>query len=652
MQVVGRAIRFPRCKSTAGMAMVAALLACQGPVDAVEADAAIDQPVAAAVTATTPELWSLQPLERSEPPAVQRADWPANSIDRFILAGLEQEGFEPAPDLARAKLIRRLYFDLVGLPPSPAEVQAFVTDSAPDATERLIDRLLASHHYGERWGRYWLDRVRFAETNGYERDAVKENAWRYRDWVIRAFNDDLPYDRFVLEQLAGDELPDASEETLVATGFLRVGTFDDEPNDPLQYQYEQLDDLVHATGTAFLAMTIKCARCHDHKFDPILQSDYYAVLNFFRGGRASEGPVLGFTDAGREAPVVKLLKGGDPRQEGEIVPAGFPSMVPALARAVEPPADDAKTTTRRTQLAKWIVDPANPLAPRVAVNFLWQHHFGQGLVRTPDNFGVMGDSPMQPELLDWLAGNLIDGGWRFKRMHKLILMSRTYQMDSTHPRTAEYSGRDFDNEHWWRSNRRRLEAEALRDAMLAVSGQIDLRAGGPSFVPPVSAQALEGLSKKGAAWTPSPPVEQRRRSIYMFTRRSLPVPLMAAFDFADTTQPCSQRNVSTVAPQALVLLNNDFVHEQSTALAERILTDQPSDTAARVDRAWQLALNRLPDDAERQAAIAHVEKQQARFARSTSDAAESVADETTAQRRAWASLCHVLFNANEFLYVD
>ena len=596
--------------------------------------------------------WALQPVVRFAIPAVKRADWPSNDIDRFVLAGLEAEGFEPAGDISRAKLIRRLYYDLWGLPPSPEEVRDFVADEAPDAKERLVDRLLASPHYGERWARYWLDRVRFAETNGYERDAVKQNAWRYRDWVVRAFNEDLPYDRFVLEQLAGDELPDATEETLVATGFLRVGTFDDEPNDPLQYQYEQLDDLVHATGTAFLAMTIKCARCHDHKFDPILQRDYYAVLNFFRGGRASEGPILGYTDTGRDVPVVKLLKGGDPRQEGDVVEPAFPSFVPALARAVVPPAEGAKTTTRRTQLAQWITDRGNPLTPRVAANFLWQHHFGQGLVRSPDNFGVMGSTPTQPELLDWLASELMDGGWRFKRLHKMILMSRTYGMDSTHPQQAKYAARDFDNENWWRANRRRLDAEALRDSMLATSGQIDLRVGGPSFIPPVSPEVLEGLSMKEAAWAPSPPVEQRRRSLYMFTKRSLLLPLMTAFDFADTTQPCSQRNVSTVAPQALVLLNNEFVHEQSTALAQRILTEVTSDDVARIDRAWQLVMCRMPDQAERDIALAHLAKQRERFAASQvavtaiSDAQQAV------EQRAWASLCHVLLNSNEFVYID
>ncbi len=389
---------------------------------------------------------------------------------------------DPAPPLARERLIRRVYFDLWGLPPEPHEVRAFLADDSPQAYERLVDRLLASPHFGERWARYWLDVVRFAETNGYERDAEKPGAWRYRDWVVRAINDDMPYDRFVLEQLAGDELPDANENTRAATGLLRVGTFDDEPNDPLVYKYEQLDDLIGATTTSFLALTVKCARCHDHKFDPIKQTDYYSMLGFFIAGRADESKeLLAYTDGGREADPVKLLGGGDPRREGDVVPVGYLSMLPRLARAVELPPADAKTTHRRTQLAQWITDPANPLTPRVAVNRLWLHHFGEGLCRTADNFGVMGTAPTHPELLDWLAADFVEHGWQAKRLHKMILMSSTYRMDSTHPRQAEYATRDFANQHWYRTNRRRLEAEPLRDAMLAVSGELNLKAGGPSF---------------------------------------------------------------------------------------------------------------------------------------------------------------------------
>jgi hypothetical protein len=595
-------------------------------------------------------LWSTVPVTRPELPAVKNESWCQTPIDRFILASLEAKSWTPAAPVARDRLIRRAYFDLWGLPPSPEEVQRFVADTSPDAYERLIDHLLASPHYGERWARYWLDLVRFAETNGYERDALKPGAWRYRDYVIDAFNSDKPYDRFVIEQLAGDELPDATDETRIATGFLRVGTFDDEPNDPLKYKYEQLDDLIHATSTSFLAVTLKCARCHDHKFDPIPQTDYYAMLNFFVGGKAAEGELLAFVNMPEPAEAVQVLQGGDPTRPGEKVAPAYLSMLPSARREVQTTGSEKPEIALRLQLARWIADAANPLTARVMVNRLWQHHFGEALSRTPDNFGVMGSEPTHPQLLDWLASELVAGGWRIKRLHKQIMLSSAYQMDSTHPREQEYSQSDFANELWWRRTRLRLEAEPLRDAMLATSGQLNLKAGGLSFYPPATNEALEGLSKKSDAWGGSPPEEQRRRSIYMMTKRSLLLPLMTTFDFADTTQPCSQRNVSTVAPQALALLNNDFVHQQSAAFAERVMREAGEDAGQQVERAWWLALSRAPSESERAAALEHLQKQRERFVVSAVDGTSL--DPVEAERRALASLCHVLLNTNEFIYVD
>ena len=597
------------------------------------------------------KLWSLAPVVHPELPPVKNLDWPQSPVDRFILAALEAKGWQPALPISRGRLIRRAYFDLWGLPPSPDEVRDFVADQRSDAYERLIDRLLASPHYGERWARYWLDLARFAETNGYERDALKPGAWQYRDWVIQSLNEDKPYDRFVLEQLAGDELPDATDQTRIATGFLRVGTFDDEPNDPLKYKFEQLDDLIHATSTAFLSITLRCARCHDHKFDPIPQTDYYAVLNFFIGGKPAEGPLLVYTDAGPQSPAVQLLQGGDPTHPAQNVAPGYLSMIPVVTRAVDPPAPDAKTTGRRTQLARWITDPRNPLTARVMVNRLWQHHFGEGLVRTPDNFGSLASPPTHPGLLDWLAGELTAGGWRLKRLHKMMMLSSTYQMDATHAREAEYSQVDFGNDFRWRAIRRRLESEPLRDAMLAVSGQLNPTAMGPSFYPPATKESLEGLSKKGAEWGTSPPQEQLRRSIYMMTKRSLLLPLMTTFDFSDTTQPCSQRNVSTVAPQALALLNNEFVHQQSAAFATRVINEVGHDPSAEVERAWWLALARPPGESERVAAIAHLAAQHEHLVAGAAQDGKTL-NEDEARRQSLASLCHVLFNLNEFIYVD
>jgi hypothetical protein len=621
--------------------IVAATLALASIVISTHSARAADAPGA--------KLWALEPIARPALPPVRRVDWAKTPIDRFILARLEERGWEPAGVVSRAKLIRRVYFDLCGLPPTPEEVRTFVADPDPTAYERLIDTLLASPHYGERWGRYWLDLVRFAETNGYERDALKPNAWQYRDWVIHAFNEDLPYDQFVTEQLAGDELPDAGEQARIATGFLRIGTFDDEPNDPLKYKFEQLDDLIHATSTAFLAITLKCARCHDHKFDPIPQTDYYAVLNFFAGGKSAEGPLLTFA-SGSDRPEVRLLEGGDPNHAGAIVPAGFLSMVGA--KGIQPIVSNGdKQLPARTQLARWITSPDNPLAARVIANRLWQHHFGEALVRTPDNFGKLASAPTHPELLDWLSSELVAGGWRLKRLHRMILLSATYQMDSTHARETEYGGQDFDNKLWWRTNRRRLEAEPLRDAMLAVSGQLNVKAGGPSFFPPASKEALEGLSKKGAEWGTSPPDEQRRRSIYMMTKRSLLSPLMTTFDSSDTTQPCSQRNVSIVAPQALALLNNEFVHAQSDALANRVVREAGGDLGRQIEQAWWLALGREPSESERGEAERHVATQVANLAASAAARGGALSPEQ-ARQQAFASLCHVLFNTNEFIYVD
>lgn len=573
------------------------------------------------------DWWSFQPVVRPAPPTI--AGNPSqNPIDAFILEGLQKAGLEPAPPADRRALIKRVYFDLLGLPPTADEIDAFVRDKSPRAYEQLVQKLLDSPHFGERWARHWLDLVRFAETSGYERDQEKVGAWKYRDWVIRAINSDKPYDRFVVEQLAGDEVPDANEETVTATGFLRLGTWNDEPNDPQEYKYERLEDLVHVATAAFLGTTVKCARCHDHKFDPIPQTDYYRVAAAFwagpiepRGSNLLGGPskeelgydVLGWTDIRRDPPPLHLLKKGEPKYPGPVVPPGTLSVVPALDREFASPEQDAKTTKRRLQLAEWIVDPRNPLTARVFVNRLWQHHFGQGLVRTPDNYGFTGQKPTHPELLDWLADELIRGGWSAKRIHYLMLTSRLYQQSSAHPNYEPYAKKDFGNRLWWRAERRRRDAEGLRDAMLVASGRIDLRMGGPSFKPAISAEALEGLSRKTAAWQASPASEQGRRSIYSYTQRSLLPPLMTTFDFCDTTLPCGQRDVSTVAPQALALLNGEFAHQQSEALADRVVAVAGNEPAAQIRAAWRLALGRDPSSAELAVAKNHVARQRANF---------------------------------------
>jgi hypothetical protein len=596
------------------------------------------------------DWWSLQPVKR---PAVPAA---GNPVDAFIRAKLREKGFAPAPPADRRTLARRVHYDLLGLPPTFEQVEAFANDPDPTAYEKLIDTLLASPQYGERWGRHWLDVVRYAETCGYERDQPKPNVWKYRDWVIRAFNDDLPYDRFVAAQLAGDELPGRAEADVVATGFIRLGTWNDEPNDPNEYKYDRLEDMVGATSTAFLGLTVRCARCHDHKFDAIRQADYYRMAAAFWAGFVEPGPrehlggpdakalgvdgVFGWTDRGRDVPPIRLLKKGDPNRPGDVVPPGHLSFVAALDKPLAAPPADARTTQRRLQLAKWITDPRNPLTARVWVNRIWQYHFGQGLVRTPDNLGFTGDRPTHPELLDWLAAELVEGGWKAKQLHRLILLSETYRQASVHPKQEEYAKTDAGNRLWWRAERRRLDAEALRDSLLAVSGKLKLApVGGPSFAPEVAPGALEGLSMKGAAWKPSPPAEQGRRSVYIFAKRGLLPPLLTTFDFPDTTLPSCRRDVTTVPTQALALLNNPFVHEQSAALAKRISTKGGPRSLA--TRAWRLALGRDPRPTELDAAVAHLERQTAAFAGRPNPALDAL-----------ASLCHVLLNTNEFLYVD
>ncbi len=496
---------------------------------------------------------------------------------------------------------------------------------------------------------------------------------------MQAWNQDLPYDQFVVWQLAGDQLLDnassssqrgaaeisaeARQQRLVATGFLRLGTWNDEPNDPADYVYDRLEDLVHTTSSVLLGLSVKCARCHDHKFDPIAQEDYYRVAACFWTGPIQPrdrgllgGPtaeelgaehILGWTDVGANE-ALNLLRNGERKQPVRPVE---PGALAALKLRELPGAFAANQANRhRLQLARWIVDPHNPLAARVIVNRLWQHHFGAGLVGTPDNFGFRGEPPTHPELLDWLASELIRHEWSLKHIHRLILTSRTYCMASTHPRELEYARLDAGNLHRWRFARRRLDAEALRDQLLSASGQLDTRLGGPSFRPEIAAEALEGLSRKQADWSPSPLAEQQRRSLYLYSKRGLLSPFMTTFDFADTTLPCGRRESTTAPTQALAMMNNPLTHRASQAMAARLLREAPRSLEARLTQVWRWALGRAPRDDERQAAADHVRDQGERFARQPPTADDAAGE--SPELLAWTSLCHVLMNCNEFLYVD
>ncbi len=610
--------------------------------------------------------WAFQPIRRAQPPAAAPGTLP---VDAFILDSLRQAGISPNPRADRRQLIRRVSFDLLGIPPTPEEVAAFERDSRPDAWERVVDRMLASPLYGERWGRHWLDVMRFAQSNGYERDGEKANAWRYRDYVIRALNADKPYDQFIREHIAGDELEPFSTDGIIATGFARLGVMDDEPDDALTARYDELDDMVSTTGTAFLGLSIGCARCHEHKFDPIPHEDYYRLLSFFRavgpGQSASQRPLaspeeLASWEAGRtgrihtleqelksaapserskieaklkrvreEAPPfekalsmretggqpeeTRVLRRGNARTPGDAVQPAFLSVLHRGPAPVPQRPTNAPSSGRRTVLADWIANRNNPLTARVMVNRAWHHHFGRGIARTVGDFGKAGTPPTHPALLDWLAADFMDHGWSLKHLHKTLLLSETYRRSSADSPAA--AAADPANDKLWRWNLRRLEAESIRDTVLAISGELNLRPGGRGFFPHLGGEVLAGGSRPGTDWEISPPAEQSRRSVYAYVRRTSPVPFLESLDYANTFSPLTERPITTVAPQALLMLNDDFMREQSAAFANRLLREAPESDTSRIAQAYRIALNREPSEREVQTGLKFLERQQAAFDR-------------------------------------
>ena len=589
--------------------------------------------------------WSFQPVRQTVPPAwaaQRRGEVPGHVIDTFIAERLRQKGL-PVPKAAtRTTLIRRVTYDLTGLPPTPEAVEAFVNDPSAQAWENLVDRLLESPHYGEKWGRHWLDLVRFAETNSYETDEAKPNAWRYRDYVIRAFNSDKPYDRFIREQLAGDELPDSGADGLIATGFYRLGIWDNDPADKELALYDQLDDLVATTGQVFLGLTVDCARCHDHKIDPISQRDYYSLLAFFRnihpyrnGGGTDEVPLpgdkqakaLAVTEPGPVAPVTHLLRRGNPGSLGEEVQPGFPGVLGAFVPTVIPPAS-GRSSGRRRALADWIASPDNPLTARVIVNRVFQHHFGRGLVRTPSDFGVQGSLPTHPELLDWLAGHFIQEGWSLKRLHRLILTSQSYQASATP--TAEALKADPANDLFSRFDMRRLTAEEIRDSVLWVGGSGNPRMYGPGMYVALPKEVLASQSVPGKGWGNSPKVEH--------VKRSLLSPVLLSFDLAETDRSTPVRFATTQPTQALGMLNGSFFNEQARVLADRIRAEVGSQPRAQVRRALHRVTTRPPSDLEISRGVALLEL--------------LTSEEGLGATAALDAFCLLAFNLNEFLYLE
>jgi len=840
-----------------------------------------------AVTDADRQHWAFRPLKRPVVPATG----PARAIDAFLAEPRAAKGLKANPPASKGELIRRVTYDLTGLPPTLAESEAFEADASPGAYPRLVDRLLASPRYGEKWGRHWLDLVRYADTNSYERDGAKPNSWRYRDYVIRSFNDDKPYDRFLREQLAGDELPDGGPDGLIATGYYRLGLWDDEPADRDQARFDGLDDIVATTGQVFLGLTVDCARCHDHKLDPIPQKDYYRFLSFFRnlnhyrnGGPTDEVALLGspearrafeaataeldrnrddaqaalsvlegeflaglararggdriasadiddlsyryyrdtwdelpdfdalkpedagklpgglfdlaprtrhdaygfvfegtlivpadgrytftldsddgsrltvagskvvehdgidgegdeksgsialrkgrvpirldyfqladgsalnvawsgpgfenrklsapsarpaedgpakpktlgpadiarefrrsgvailgeqkasryrslrkrldalkkdqapadralvVTEAGPEAPPTHLLLRGNPHAPGDVVEPAFLQVAATKAPVLPTPAPGAKSTGRRTVLADWIASPENPLTARVMANRVWQYHFGRGIVRSSNNLGTQGDRPTHPELLDWLASELVADGWKLKPLHRLILLSDAYRM-SSRPEPGAIAA-DPMNDGYWRFEMRRLTAEEIRDSILAVTGSLNLKMYGPGIYPEIPAEVMAGQSVPGAGWHTSPPAEQDRRSVYVHVKRSLILPILESHDQAETDRSTPARFATTQPTQALGMLNGPFMNRQAKALADRLRREAGPETPARVALALRLATGREPADAE--------------VARGVALVAGLVRDGVPAAS-ALETFGLVVLNLDEFIYLD
>ncbi len=661
--------------------------------------------------------WAFQPVRKPAIPQVKNAGWVRHPIDAFVLAKLEAKGYSPSPPAEPRAILRRVYLDLVGVPPTLAEQEAFLKDyqgadtpRSRQALDRIIDDLLCRPSYGERWGRHWLDLVRYADTNGYERDGTKPSVWRYRDYVIRAFNDDKPFDRFILEQLAGDELPDASAETLIATGYCRLGPWDDEPADPKEDRFDQLDDMVSTTSLVFLGLTLGCARCHNHKFDALTQHDYYRMVAIFDPlqrplkGReeldvpawprpqmaqatravsrrvaglsnpfAAAGPIplpataivsLRLQDESRKpipkvphgyflqeaspnSPPTHLLLRGKAARPGPQVQPGVPAVLVSNQPTFLPP--DEHTSRRRLSLARWIASPDNPLTARVIVNRIWQYHFGEGLVRTPSDFGVQGQPPTHAELVDWLADRFVKEGWSVKKLHRLILTSNAYRMSKKW--NPQYGAKDPENRLLWRVHYRRLEVEAIRDSMLAVSGQLNPKMYGPSMYPQVPKEALEGHSDPDKIWKPFDEQEASRRTVYAFIKRSMVVPMLEVLDLCDTAHSTARRVVTTVVPQALTLFNGDFVNRQAGHLADRLVRDVGDEAEKQIDRAYLLALCRPPSARERDVMLRFLKQEADNLVKESSEKGQPL-DGKAGRHKALQQMCRVILNLNEFVYAD
>ncbi len=662
------------------------------------------------------DLWSLK----------QPRGYGSDRIDAFILKRLAEVGLQPSPAADRRTLIQRLTFDLTGLPPSVEELAAFVADKTPDAYQKLVNRLLDSPRYGERQARLWLDVVRYADTNGYERDEFRPLAWQYRDYVIRSFNQDKPFDQFVREQLAGDELVDGAPKTpaeadmLIATGFLRLGQWDSTASifqEEPRLRAEMMADLTNTTASAFLGLTMSCCQCHDHKYDPLSQADHFRMRAFFAGVTSRDdlaislaaeqaeidqhnadldqqaaalkteqekldkankqrheelkaklveltskkrepSRAMGATDSGATAPATHVFDQGDfasPRAE---VSPGFPSFLTPAAAAIQPPR--ANTTGRRLALAHWIVSAENPWTARVIVNRIWQQHFGKGIVETPNDLGFSGARPTHPELLDWLAVEFVKRGWSIKELHRLIVNSETYRRRSTGG--SPVSALQASRLHYGTQNIRRLDAETLRDSLLAVSGLLKPYDSGKPLWPAVPeelrhAQPAILEAEKGGdggrmqGWYTDPIEQTDVRSVFLVRKRCLPIPFLQAFDLPDTTVSCARRDMTVVAPQALMLLNSPEGIRYAQAFADRVQGsstklsfDDDAQTGKLIATIFEQALHRHSTPDETSLATA--------FLRRHRDQHALKEPPDRAPKLALTDLCRAVLNLNEFAYID
>jgi hypothetical protein len=656
--------------------------------------------------------WSIQPVRKPEPPKVKDKRWPETPVDQFILAELEKRQLKPVAIADRRTLIRRATYDLIGLPPSPEEVDEFVNDPAPlaEAFGKVIDRLLASRHYGERWGRHWMDVVRYADTAGDNSDYPVPELYRYRNYIIDAVNADKPYNEFIREQIAGDLLParnqDEKNEQTIATGYIAISRRFGSIVDGYP-QHLTIEDTIDNLGRAFLGLTISCARCHDHKFDAISKEDYYGLYGILESTRypfpgieldkkprefvplmsASEydkvmAPYrkqlaefderikklraekkeaeksenkdrakelekeikeasaqrdklkkpkvdLAYAVADAKPANAKIHKRGEPKTPGAEVPRKFLDLLGGQTL------EDKKASGRR-QLADWIADPKNPLTARVMVNRVWHYHFGSGVVNTASDFGVRGEPPSHPELLDWLADRFVADGWSIKKLHRLIMLSRIYQLSSADD--ERNLARDTANEYHWRFNRRRLDAEQLRDSIMLIAGTLDLS---PMDKPHPFPAAEKWEFTQHHPFKDVYPTT--KRSVYMMQKRITALPYFQTFDGPDPNASTARRDSSVTTVQALFLLNNDFMRDQAKAFATRLMGEK--DDTARIDKAFKLVLSRAPTREEKDRSLAFLEK-----ARAKVQPAKDTKEDP--DQRVWNSFASVMFRLNEFLYVD